>query len=105
MDERASEIINIVKRFLEEIKNDNIRIASAYLYGSYANGTAHHDSDIDVIVVSPDFTDSRFENSVRLMKYRRNIDLRISPFGYRPEKFSDNFLIPAEAMKNGIRIV
>jgi len=105
MDKKTSEIIEIVKRYLEEIKKDKIKIDEAYLYGSYARGTAHEDSDIDVIVVSPDFTDSRFDNSVRLMKYRRGIDLWISPFGYRPENFKDACLIPAEAMRNGIRIV
>lgn len=105
MDKKITEIIDIVKRYLKEIEKDKIRISEAYLYGSYAQGTAREDSDIDVIVVSPDFTDSRFDNSVRLMKYRRGVDLRISPFGYRPENFTDNYLIPAEAKKSGIRIV
>ncbi len=37
------------------------------LYGSYSNGSHDIDSDIDVAVISPDFTGDRIEDQFSLM--------------------------------------
>jgi predicted nucleotidyltransferase len=48
MDE--SEVINKVSAYKMLLK-DHFTIEKMYLFGSYANGTAHDDSDIDVAIV------------------------------------------------------
>ena len=49
------------------------------LYGSYAKGTNHQDSDIDIAVVVNEVEGSFLEKESRLYKLRRNIDSNIEP--------------------------
>ncbi len=67
--------------------------------------TFHRYSDIDVVVVSPQFTGVRFLDSYKIARLRRNVDLRISPLDYHPRNFKKDYIIPYEAMTKGIRIV
>ena len=48
------------------------------LFGSYAKGTNHEDSDIDVAVVL-DSNNDIIDLMVELMMYTQDIDLRIEP--------------------------
>ncbi len=82
-------ITRIVKQYGEALRK-NIRVTSLFLFGSYARGTANAQSDIDVIVVSPDLTDDPVDDLLLLMRGRRQIDLRIEPHPMRSENFSDD---------------
>ncbi len=62
-----------------EILRRQIRIDAIYLFGSYARNMADQDSDIDLVVVSPDFGDNIVENQLTLLRARRSIDYRIEP--------------------------
>ncbi|MDP2208321.1 MAG: nucleotidyltransferase domain-containing protein [Bacteroidota bacterium] len=101
---KTTEAIKIAKQFVKELQKNKIVVIKAYLYGSFAKGTSHKDSDIDIVVVSSDFRKTRFEESLRLAKLRYKIDLRISALAYNPKDFTKQNLIPYEAMTNGIRI-
>ncbi|MCL4539474.1 MAG: nucleotidyltransferase domain-containing protein [Bacteroidetes bacterium] len=105
MDGKTREAIKIAKRYIEVLKENGIRVTRAYLYGSYATGEARADSDIDIVVVSSQFKGVRFEDSYRIARYCRNVDLRISPLAYHPRDFKKDYIIPYEAMTKGIRIV
>jgi predicted nucleotidyltransferase len=105
MDRRTREAIKIVKRYIEELRKNKIKVTRAYLYGSYAYGKPHRNSDIDVVVVSPQFEGVRFLDSYKIARLRRNVDLRISPLAYHPRNFKKDYIIPFEAMTKGIRIV
>ena len=51
----------------------------AYLYGSSVRGNFNQDSDIDLAIVSDDFTGDVIDDGLLLMCLRRNIDSRIEP--------------------------
>jgi len=104
MDKKTREAIAVAKKYIKFLGQNKIKVERAYLYGSYANGKPHKDSDIDIVVVSRQFRKSRFEDSLRIAKLRRDIDLRISPLAYHPRDFIMDRIIPNEAMTNGIRI-
>lgn len=55
MAKARQEIDAIIRRFCASLATLGIRTARAYLFGSYALGTARDDSDIDLIIVSDDF--------------------------------------------------
>jgi predicted nucleotidyltransferase len=101
---KTREAIAIAKAYVRELRRNKIRVDRAYLYGSYATGTAHKDSDIDIVVVSTQFRKGRFDDSLRIAKLRYSIDLRISPLAYHPRNFIMDHIIPNEAMTKGIRI-
>jgi len=104
MDVKTRTAIKIAKKYISELKKNRINILKAYLYGSYAEGRADKDSDIDIVVVSSQFKGYRLKDSYKIAKLTRNVDLRISPLAYRPEDFKKEYTIPNEAMTKGIRI-
>ena len=79
MDERE-DIIEIVKNYHELVKsNFPIPIKNVYIFGSYAKGNPHKDSDIDVAFVVNHFEGDFFEIMPILWKLRRQVDWRIEP--------------------------
>jgi len=76
-----------IKKYLETLKAENIRVKKVILYGSLAAGTADDDSDIDLAIVSPDLGLDRFKESLMLKKLTRGIDLDISPRPYSLEQY------------------
>ncbi len=53
MDKKT--VLSIVERFRIAIEAQGVRVSKIVLFGSYANGTAREDSDIDLVVISDDF--------------------------------------------------
>ncbi len=64
MAETTPELADIIQRFRLELERLGIRAQQVLLFGSHADGTAHEDSDIDLFVVSPDW--SRYSERERL---------------------------------------
>lgn len=64
--ETQENIIVKVRKLLDVLTAQGLQILAAYLYGSYAIGNPHRDSDIDVAIISPDISDARIDDWVRL---------------------------------------
>lgn len=45
----------VIREYVEAIRAQGLNVEKVILYGSQAKGTARQDSDIDLLVVSPDF--------------------------------------------------
>jgi len=80
------------------------RVHAAYIYGSHSKGNANVWSDIDVAVISPDFSENLFDERLRLMKIAANIDDRIEPHPFRVEDFDSSNPLANEIQKYGILI-
>ena len=87
MVEGNDELNKIIKYFLNEIQK-KYNIAAACLYGSFAQGTSSKWSDIDVAVVSSDFSDDLFEDRLFLMRLAASIDDRLEPRPIKKELFT-----------------
>ena len=88
------EIVGILRRFQKTLKAEGIQIDKIILYGSYASGKFHKDSDIDVAIVSPDFGVDRFEEGVKLFQIACKIDPRIEPIPISLESYQNDTWIP-----------
>ena len=77
-------------------------INKMYLFGSYAKGNPHKDSDIDVALVVKKWKGNYFDVMPLLWKIRRDIDLRIEPHVIVPQEDYAGFL--DEIQKTGILI-
>jgi len=95
-------IKNAITQFLRNIIEENIEIKEAFLFGSYANNTENIWSDIDIAIISPTFSENRFEERIRLMKISSKVDSRIEPAPFSPESFTDEDPLACEIKKNGI---
>jgi len=96
------EIIDIAKKYIDEVKN-HYCVDDAYLFGSYAQGTQHEDSDIDIAIISKDIKD-KHAVLLELMRLRRKIDTRIEPHPIRPKDRPSSPLYH-EIELTGIRLV
>ena len=103
MAQVSTAIERSVKRFLETAGKEQ-RIAAAYLYGSHVRGTATEWSDVDVAVVSPDFTGDLFTMQLALMQLAARIDDRIEPRAFTPEGFNANDPLASAIQQTGLRI-
>ena len=73
--EQVIEIVRRYKKLVSEIHKD----AQVYLYGSYNNGCARADSDIDVAVIIPHRTGNWFADVPPLWKASRQVNSLIEP--------------------------
>lgn len=104
MAQIAPEVIASVERFLAVLRQ-RLHIDAAYVYGSQVTGSARPWSDIDVAVVSPDFSDDLFQERVALMQCAAVIDDRIEPQPFRPDRFGPNDPLANEIARRGVRLV
>jgi len=96
-------IAQSIERFLAALQHQR-RIEAAYLYGSHSRGTASEWSDIDLAIVSPDFSANLFQEQLRLMRLAAQIDDRIEARPFTPEGFNINEPLVYEILKTGIRV-
>jgi|GEM_PF-475890 predicted nucleotidyltransferase len=93
MDRKKIKPQRIIQTFLRHIPN-NIKVKGVFLFGSYATGQAHEDSDLDFIIISPDFKNMHFMKRLELLSHvqganplTRSVPMDI--IGYTPEEFKN----------------
>lgn len=79
-------------------------VEGIYLFGSHVLGTADTESDIDLLVISTDFSGKRFDAQVDLLLIASEIDTRIEPHPMSPEEFELSNPLAAEVMRAGVAI-
>ena len=104
MDKR-DDIISKVKQFKQLLIDSSfpMKIESVYLFGSYANGTPHEHSDIDVALVVKRFKGDFLKVIPPIWKLRRQIDFRIEPHVIARDTDYAGFI--NEIQRTGIQIV
>jgi len=104
MDKIPDNILKIIKSLISELEKNNFPIEQAVLFGSYAKGTNEQYSDIDLALVSQNFTGNRFLDKEKIRKYIVAVNTDISPMPFRPEDFTTDDFFVDEILKYGIRI-
>jgi len=104
MAKRNVHINKTIQIFLREVQK-KYSIRGAYLYGSFAKGTSHKWSDIDLAIISPDFSEDLFEDRLYLMRIAASIDDRIEPRLFKKELFNRNDPLVDEIQKNGVKLL
>ena len=98
-------VLDKLQTFIAALKNSGISIESAYLFGSYATNHAGQWSDIDVAIISPDFSADRLDERIRLMKFSTEVDSRIEPVPFHSSDFIDTDPLVGEIKKHGISLL
>ena len=81
-------IMEIVQKYAEKIC-ENYEVYAIILFGSYAKGTNHESSDIDIAIITDDFENDIIDEELNLMRLRRKIDTRIEPHLIRIEDYKN----------------
>jgi len=100
-------IVAVARDYLQSLKREVVTIRFGVVFGSWARGTAHRWSDIDLVVVSPQFdnaTDRRYVDLFWCQAAR--IDSRIEPIACGEKQWEDDDLsiIIDVARREGERI-
>ncbi|MBN2010967.1 nucleotidyltransferase domain-containing protein [candidate division KSB1 bacterium] len=102
MDQKSA--LTIAKNYLNYLKQHNIDVRNAYLFGSYATGTSHADSDIDLAIIMHELSNN-FITQIELMKLGRHIDSRIEPHPFDESDFTPSNPFANEVLKNGVQVL
>ena len=104
MAKRKTEPIKIVTKLLTSLKNHKITIREAYLFGSWTKDTNTRYSDIDVALISDDFTGIRYYDIKKIGRIVRNVDYRLEVHTFS-SSHADESLFLDEIIRNGIKIL
>lgn len=100
MDKR--EALEIAKYYIDVLSKKYL-ILQAFMFGSFAKGTNHSDSDIDIAIVI-DYSSDIIETQIDMMRLRRNVDLRIEPHPFMKQDFNNDNPVANEILKTGVLI-
>ncbi len=93
MVESRSQINKIISNYRRELTHTGIRVTAIYLYGSYVRGSAHEGSDIDLVIVSPDFKGRNIRERLELLGLASARILEpIQAYGLTPEEIEKHKL-------------
>lgn len=95
-------IIETAKKYIKQIP-ESMELKRAFLFGSFAKGAEHEDSDIDIALVIGNMDDF-FSTQMQLMRLRRKIDLRIEPHPIWEKDFNIQNPFAYEIQQTGIEL-
>lgn len=78
MFESRSQIESVLSRYIEMLRAQGVEVERLYLYGSHVTGTANEWSDVDVVVVSPDFDGKEAWERARVTGAARSETFRVT---------------------------
>jgi predicted nucleotidyltransferase len=96
--------IELVKSFIKEVKAEGIHLDHAILFGSMSRNTQREDSDIDVALVSDQFTGIGFLDIPLFVKVLRKYYI-IQPKTFSEKDFNNGDAFAEEIKRTGIEII
>jgi len=81
----------IVGHYVENLKQ-KIRVKAVLLFGSFAWGKPTKHSDVDLVIISPDFSKRNFDRRLDLLTEARDkiaLQIAMDVIGYTPKEFAD----------------
>ncbi|MGD0622178.1 MAG: nucleotidyltransferase domain-containing protein [Thermacetogeniaceae bacterium] len=97
--ERAT-VEEIIKTYAQAINDQGIKVEKVLLFGSYARGDARSESDIDLIIVSPDFQRMPAPKRWKVLgKAAAKLMEPIEALAYTPDELSLKNLSPASFLR------
>lgn len=81
----------LIKKYYQILTDQGIKIDKIIVFGSYAKGTEKPWSDLDLCVVSRNFGENDFDETVYLKKATTEVDSMIEPHPYHPKDLNDKW--------------
>ena len=99
-------VIKTVRNYAKEINKRGVNLRKVILFGSFAKGTQHEWSDIDVALVADDFTGVGFLDTPRFSRINLQTPyIRIEAITYPTDYFEESDPFIEEIKKTGIEII
>jgi predicted nucleotidyltransferase len=102
MDQDA---VKTIRQFKDALNSINIKVDKLILFGSHAVGTAREDSDIDLVVISPSFSDKDYWERVDILSEAiYKVFAPIDASAFTPEEWKSEKSLIADYAKNGVLV-
>jgi predicted nucleotidyltransferase len=98
-------VLKTIRQFKKALESINIQVEQIILYGSHAVDTAREDSDIDVVVISPSFSNKSYWERIDILTeaiYKVFAPIEASAF--TPEEWKTEKSLIVHYAKNGVLI-
>ncbi len=95
--------LELVRKYLILLKENKISFEGAWVFGSFARGNFHNDSDIDLALIINDFTD-RISLQTELLTLGRNFNYVIEPHPISSSEFNHFHPFAHEILLTGIKV-
>ena len=105
MDKIPDSIKPLIEKYISTLRTGGVRLDGAFLFGSYSRGTADKWSDIDIALISKEFTGNRIKDRDKIRKYTLSVSSMIEVIPFAAEDFNEENPFAKEIMKTGIRII
>ena len=96
--------VSTAHSFINDCKKEGLIFDKVFLFGSYAQGTATEWSDIDLMLVSKNFTLDTFENLKLYLKINIKYPI-IETHPYPTDYFLEGDAFIEDALKSSVEIV
>jgi len=105
MSLKKEDAINKARKLITILNSNGINVYEAYLFGSASIDKMYEDSDIDVAIVSDEFTGVPFYDALKISKFRRAIDLKLEVHSFSlKDILNDPPIFFVDIKTRGIRI-
>ena len=96
-------VIKLTRHYLSKVKATDIEVSEAWLFGSFARGNAHENSDIDLAIVLAGNNNS-FDIEVKLMTLRKGEETLIEPHPFNKDEFKLDSPIVYQIVHSGQKL-
>ena len=87
-------VIELIKKYLNELKLNGIEISKAILFGSYARAEQHKNSDIDLLLISPLFDNGSNKYAGKIWQLTKVSNYKIEPIAVGEKRFKEDDVSP-----------
>ncbi|MBZ0177746.1 MAG: nucleotidyltransferase domain-containing protein [Melioribacteraceae bacterium] len=95
----------IIENYISVLRDNNIPIKNAYLFGSYAKGNNNELSDIDIALISDFFEGIRIKDKDKIRRITLSVSSNLEILPFSPDDFSLENPLAKEIIETGIRLV
>jgi predicted nucleotidyltransferase len=88
----------LLRRYKQALLEAGYMLDKLILFGSYAKGEAHHDSDLDVCVVFKDYKNT-WDEEMKLVRIAHKIDDMIEVHAMTPRDLADPYSTMAQEIR------
>ncbi len=104
MAEISDTVLNDINRLIDELNKKQFEISDAFLFGSYAENKAKDYSDIDVALISDNFSGNRFNDKNSIRDVYLKINWKLSPYPIKKSQLQKDWFFTEEIAKKGIKV-
>lgn len=94
-----------IDRYLQALRENNIIITQAILFGSYATGNYKELSDIDIALVSDVFKGNRIDDKDIIRRITLSVSSAIEVVPFSPDEFNLQNPFVKEILSTGLKLI